>query len=200
MNNCIGIKYNRLTVTRKLKKGYQCICNCGNETTIKSIYEIKSGHKKSCGCLNTEKRKEMAASLKRSHNQHGTKTYNIWKNMRARCNCPTSSGYYKYGGKGIKVCLRWNDFENFIEDMGSCPTNYSIERIDPAKNYEPGNCKWIPLKDQRWNKTNSRLITYNGITKNLSKWAQEIDIPRKTIDYRIKAGWTIAQALGYESR
>lgn len=200
MINYIGIKYNKLTVTEKLKKGYKCQCECGNFTGIKSIYEIKSGHKKSCGCLNTLRRKEKAASWKRTHNQHGTKTYNIWKNMRSRCNSPNSSGYYKYGAQGIKVCSRWSDFENFLEDMGKCPENHSIERINPEKNYEPSNCKWIPLADQRWNKTNSRLISYNGETKNLSKWAQETGIHRKTIDGRIKAGWTIAQALGYESR
>lgn len=57
----IGEKYNLLTVikaTRKdsqYKKYYLCQCDCGKLKEIRGD-KIKSGHTKSCGCLNTEKR------------------------------------------------------------------------------------------------------------------------------------------------
>lgn len=69
MNNIIGQKFNRLTVLEKTlnKRGtsylYNCICDCGNYTMATST-ELKSGHKKSCGCLHTEQRHNLGCSKK----------------------------------------------------------------------------------------------------------------------------------------
>ncbi|MGC4018924.1 MAG: hypothetical protein QM793_06670 [Muricomes sp.] len=74
--------------------------------------------------------------------------------MRQRCNNPKNTGYYLYGGRGVKVCERWeNSFENFIGDMGKAPSeDHSIDRINPFGNYEPGNCRWATDKEQANNK------------------------------------------------
>jgi len=96
--------------------------------------------------------------------KHGgwkTKEYNIWNAMRQRCTNPNSQKWKHYGEKGIKVCDRWmNSFENFIEDMGTKPEGYSLDRINPYGNYEPDNCRWATYKTQNnnlkkhWDKKN----------------------------------------------
>lgn len=55
-----GEKFNRLTVLEFSKKGnrgrtyWKCICDCGNITVV-STDDLRSGHSKSCGCLQREK-------------------------------------------------------------------------------------------------------------------------------------------------
>ena len=72
--------------------------------------------------------------------------------MRRRCNNPNHLRFKDYGGRGIKVCKRWDLFENFLADMGRRPKGYSIERINVNGNYTPSNCKWIPKRDQSKNR------------------------------------------------
>lgn len=72
--------------------------------------------------------------------------------MKSRCQRKTDSAYNNYGGRGIKVCKKWQTFEGFFEDMGLCPEGYSIERIDNDGDYKKSNCKWIPRLDQNLNR------------------------------------------------
>lgn len=71
--------------------------------------------------------------------------------MRARCNKHSTNGFENYGGRGIRVCKRWDRYEAFLADMGERPEGMSIDRIDPDGNYEPGNCRWATAADQRRN-------------------------------------------------
>lgn len=79
-------------------------------------------------------------------------TYISWANMRARCNNPNHHRYKSYGGRGIKVCKRWNDFKKFFIDMGPRPEGMTLDRMDVNKNYCKANCRWATDAEQRANK------------------------------------------------
>jgi hypothetical protein len=70
--------------------------------------------------------------------------YERWKGMRARCNNPNHPSFHRYGGRGIRVCARWDDFTTFVADMANCPgVDYDVHRLDNDADYEPGNCVWV---------------------------------------------------------
>ena len=119
--------------------------------------------------------------------KNNMKEYRIWKAMKSRCYSPSNkkTGYYQK--ENIKVCDRWrNSFENFLEDMGTIPSNeYSIERIDYTKDYCPENCKWIKLSEQPKNRRNVLIYTYNGKSMILKDWAKFFNINYNTLYNRI---------------
>jgi hypothetical protein len=117
--------------------------------------------------------------------------------MKSRCESPSASGFRKYGGKGVRVCERWQDYANFLADMGECPSQkHGIDREDNAKGYEPGNCRWATQKEQQNNRTNNRRLTFRGETLTLMQWTERLGVKRGTIAARIdKYGWSVERAL-----
>ena len=101
-----------------------------------------------------------------------TRLHNIWLSMRQRCEKPNSSGYHKYGAKGIKVCEEWSSFEKFRDwAMNHGYTDeLTIDRKDPHGNYCPENCRWATQIEQQNNRTNNVCITHNGVTKTINEW------------------------------
>lgn len=159
----VGQTYGRLTVTHKV--GYSktahtglwgCNCSCGN-TTVVSSSNLRTGHTKSCGCYEQECREKTDNKFTlHGHHRNNARslTYQSWRCMRERCKYPSNASYKHYGAIGIKVCGRWDEsLANFIEDMGERPgKEYSIDRINPFGNYEPGNCRWATMKEQHRNR------------------------------------------------
>lgn len=86
-----------------------------------------------------------------------TPEYKSWLAMNQRCNDTNASNYYLYGDRGIKVCERWKSFQNFLEDMGSRPERYTLDRINHDGNYEPSNCKWSSYHEQSRNRRSTRV-------------------------------------------
>ena len=125
-------------------------CDCGTLKRIR-FYSVKSQRIKSCGCLKRERLTK--------HGKCRTPEYFTWKNMRQRCFDKNQICYKNYGGRGISVCKRWDDFEAFAKDMGRKPTpKHTIERINNELGYSPENCKWATMKEQQNNKRKPNLV------------------------------------------
>ena len=123
--------------------------------------------------------------------------YNTWSGIKSRCNNDKEPAYPNYGGRGITYCDRWKHFKNFAEDM--YPTyedGLTIERIDNDGDYSPDNCRWATRKEQGRNASINRMITHDGKTQCLSRWAEESKINRCTISSRLERGWPVGKALG----
>lgn len=124
--------------------------------------------------------------------------YNVWKGMRARCERTTNADYPYYGGRGIRVCERWSNFLLFFADVGPRPTSqHTIDRYpNNDGNYEPGNVRWATRREQGRNKRNTRPLTYRGVTKPMSEWAEEFGLPYFTLRSRLDIyGWSLERAL-----
>ena len=107
--------------------------------------------------------------------------------------------YDYYGERGIAVCKEWREsfdtFEQWAKENGYAE-NLTIDRKDNNKGYEPGNCHWVTMKEQSRNTRRTHYLTYNGQTKPLTDWADEMQIPRFVLDTRInKLGWSVEKAL-----
>lgn len=124
-----------------------------------------------------------------------TPTYTVWRTMRQRCNYPGHKSYNSYGGRGIKVCARWDEFTNFLEDMGERPPGMTLGRIDNDGNYEPSNCRWETLIQQANNRRGNRLLCIDGVTHTLTEWSRMFGIPSDTLTHRFKRGWDVMVAL-----
>lgn len=131
------------------------------------------------------------------HGLKGTRVFRIWSNMKTRCNNPNSNYYKRYGGRGIKVCDEWNDFQVFYDWAMSngYNDNLSIDRINNNGNYEPSNCRWVDMKTQGRNRCSNHLIIINGETKTIEEWCVQYNINRHTVQDRLKRGWDEIRAI-----
>lgn len=124
-----------------------------------------------------------------------------YRNMLSRCNNPNATGYKYYGGRGIKVCQRWqDDFYNFLHDMGRRPDRHSLDRLDYDGDYTKENCRWATWQEQARNTTRNHVISYRGVSKSVCEWSEELNIKSNTIIYRLRRGWPVAEALEKEDR
>jgi hypothetical protein len=170
---------------------YPCMCDCGTMMDARAN-ALRSGNTASCGCLF----RDSLIERNRTHGLSRTPEYRIWKNMRRRCNAATCQDFKNYGGRGIGISERWNDFKVFVDDMGKRPSKrHSIDRIDFNGDYCKENCRWATAGEQANNTRMNYRITIGGQTKNLSQWAREYRIGRTKLRYRLKHGWGVLRAL-----
>ena len=131
------------------------------------------------------------------HGGAGTLTYARWKSMMARCHNPNATNYRYYGAAGIIVCERWRDFASFRTDMGECPDrSMTLDRIDNALDYEPGNCRWATKAQQNAHRPSHAVqLAHDGVTRSVASWAAETGIKANVISMRLRLGWSHAEAL-----
>lgn len=198
-----GQKFGRLMVIKQIdsekcgQAKWLCKCECGTTKTIRGNH-LRSGHIKSCGCL----RKENASLTKHGHAKRHqmSATYRSWSAMIRRCNYVDNNQYPRYGGRGIKVCEQWMQFESFLRDMGKRPCGCQIDRIDNDGDYCLKNCRWATPTEQARNTSRNKLLTFRGKTRCITEWAEELGINDKTIRSRLNRGWSLAKVLGKQSK
>lgn len=162
---------------------------CGDPKACKRIFYDKRGTSHVRGhCRKCESR---LASKRVSPSKSS------WLKMLDRCLNPNADNYDRYGGRGIKICDGWREFDQFLLEMHERPSGkHQLDRINSNGNYEPSNCRWATTSDQSRNKRTSRSFTINGRTMVLTDWCEERGIPRATVYNRLKRGLTIIEALG----
>ena len=138
------------------------------------------------------------------HGRHGharkgsvSVEYSTWNAMMARCFNPSLKFFERYGGRGITVCDRWMQFENFLADMGPRPSAlHSIDRYpDKNGNYEPGNCRWATKKEQSRNTRTNNIVEFGGRRMALAEAIEASGLRTSTVSMRLVRGWPVHAAL-----
>lgn len=200
-----GERYGKLTVTARAPNtgsgkqavtNWLCKCDCGNITIVRGATLAKAangkrGGARSCGCLVAETQRERLTS----HGKSRSRAYKVWVAMLQRCNNPNQTGWASYGGRGIKVCEAWHNFEAFHNDMGDPPHRMTLDRIDVDGDYCKANCRWATRREQSNNRRNNVLITHEGQTRTLAEWERLYDLPRTLLSKRLRYGWTPERAI-----
>lgn len=179
-----GNVYGRLTILAEAERTplgqsrWLCHCECGNEKVIRGS-SLTSGESLSCGC------RKLEPNLKNTkHGESNSPVYRVWSSMLSRCQNPNHQAWENYGGRGIRVCPRWQDFRNFLHDMGKPEQGLSLDRIDNEGNYEPDNCRWATRSEQA---SNVRTSAQQG-KKTQIELAKELGINVRTVRIRQRAG------------
>ena len=193
MTDLAGKQFGRLTVVseaNRLRKPcgvperrWNCLCACGAETVV-SQGHLTSGNTRSCGCL----LKETRGLNNKTHGDTRSPEWVAWTAMRDRCE--NSRGAYEYhAGRGIRVCERWQDYQNFLSDMGRKPSPaHSLDRVDPNGDYEPSNCRWATRTEQNRNRRNAIVVEHEGRLWRLHEIEALTGVSRHTLKRRYYAG------------
>ena len=219
-----GERYGKLIVIafhelKKTKAYWKCKCDCGNETIARSD-KLKSGTKKSCGCLSKEVSRNNMNKIRKSippingehhnprnnkHGLHNTRFYNIWRGMKERCFNERNKDFHHYGGRGIDVWERWLEFNNFKDDMYKeylshsikhGERNTSIDRIEVNGNYELSNCRWATWKIQANNQRDkAKRFEYRGEKYTVKELSNKYNLSVNVINNRLNYGWSIEKII-----
>lgn len=186
LKNLVGETFGRLTVICQVahyngRASWLCKCSCGG-LKITDSKSLRTKSVSTCGCSRI------------THGQSATPVHKVWASMRQRCVNPNDPNYYRYGGRGISVCQRWDDFMLFVADMGPRPKGSSIERRDNDGNYEPSNCYWATGNAQQRNTRRNRYLTAGGRTMLMIDWTRELGGSNTVIINRLNSGWTEERA------
>lgn len=199
-----GAKFGRLTALRRVPKEtgrarnkWVCLCDCGAVVEVE-VSHLRDGHTKSCSCLKVDAPKGLGHppgsanhTYKHGAANSGDKTYWAWVSMRSRCHYKPHISYKNYGGRGLTVCSRWEDFETFLLDMGPAPDGMSLDRVDNDAGYSPDNCRWANRTQQSRNRRGVKLSLQDArdirsAARSAVSMAKHYGVTRQTIYYVLK--------------
>lgn len=186
--NLAGRKFGKLVAIKPLrsqrgKVRWLFLCDCGRQHEAVGT-SVTSGDVVSCGCHRS-----------RRGGPSNRKAYHAWYGMQQRCFNPRDKSFLLYGGRGIRVCDRWRDFNAFLEDMGRPAEDESLDRIDVNGDYAPSNCRWATSRVQANNRTNNRIITFGDQSLTLAQWAEQLELTVGCLWRRLHRGKAIERAL-----
>lgn len=190
----VGTRFGHLVVVGKAqpikhRSASVVRCDCGTVKTLVNC-ALTSWVHTSCGC--------MVGKNLVTHGESKSRLFKIWANMIERCS-RNRSRYRNYYGRGIRVCDEWrSDFKAFRDwaRTNGYSDSLSIDRIDVNGNYEPSNCRWIPMREQMRNRTTNVRLTAFGQTLTVAEWARKIGINEGTLRTRLsRLHWSPEKAL-----
>lgn len=201
-----GTRFGRLVALKRVGSDghsalWLCKCDCGN-TKIVTLPHLRQGLTRSCGCLFKDTTPERCAKSNigarmRKHGDFGTRLYRIWAAMKRRCMNPHSRYFSNYGGRGIKVCLQWMEYEPFKKWALSngYAQGLSIDRINVDGDYTSENCRWADPKTQQNNRRNNVKFSYKGRIYTVEDVSSLTGLKERTIRGRYERGWSTAQII-----
>lgn len=169
----------------------RCDCNPKVEFVTTAVY-LRVGDIKSCGCYG----QDLARTRATKHSRHGSPEYRSWQAMLTRCTNEKGQDYKDYGGRGIRVCERWQDFSAFLEDMGERPSlKHTLDRVDVDDHYYKENCRWASPEEQQLNKRGTIFVEYQGQRVPLRTLATSLGVPYHLLHGRLKRGWSLDRTI-----
>jgi hypothetical protein len=186
----IGRRFGRLVVVARgeTTRRLVCKCDCGSEGSF-IRGNLTSGNTSSCGCLRLDR--------VRKHGAYKTVEYRTWRHMIERCTVTRHPMWKHYGGRGITVCDEWlENFPAFLAHIGPRPSpKHSVDRIDNARGYEPGNVRWATRVQQMRNTRVSQRVEFRGECVSVAEAAERAGLKYSTVRGRISRGWPVGRAL-----
>ena len=149
----------------RFRRRWLCQCDCGTtklvlEQSLRLALCSHRGGSRSCGCFAAHQ------ATRHGHARNGRPSpeYAAWIAAKKRCGNPSNPSFASYGARGIRVCKRWEEsFQAFLDDMGRKPApNFSLDRVNPDGDYEPGNCRWAPIEVQNRNRKGVCWYEFEG--------------------------------------
>lgn len=189
--NIEGERYGRLVAVSRVepkarRSRWLFQCDCGNTKEI-GLEGVRDGRVQSCGCLQREKTAERSTTHGHSAGYERSAELRAWYHAKGRCFNPNDAKFLVYGGRGISMCGKWAaSFAAFYADMGPRPAGTTIDRMDPDKGYEPGNCRWATPVEQARTRTDNVFVEHQGKRMILKDFAASVGAPYKRLSFLMK--------------
>lgn len=209
----IGKKYGMWTILKNIwnwKWHYLCKCDCWNEKVVQ-LYHIKSWKSKSCWCLRkqvtSDRHKRWEIKYWKPSLTHGmtwSKIYGLWANMMSSIKNTKFTKYKYVWWKWITCEERWNDFQQFYDDIKDkyelaikeIWDSVSLCRIDTDKNYDNDNIYFWTKTDwmKQWDR---EYIIWDWIRYTTYDLIRKLWISQPIAKRIIKKKWTKEQFEKY---